>query len=263
MPAGSLNGTPQNSGTFSVTITATDTVGAMVSRSYQLVIAGDSITLGPALLPDAFGTQHYFAQLTASGGTAPYTFTMPSATMWAAGMVVNPDGTITGTPPAGTNALLSFTVQATDANGSTGSRVFQINLRSGAVTLTFAPASLPSAVVAAVYSVAITASGGQAPYTFLATGTLPIGLSLSAAGVLSGTPTTRGTYGIHIQASDANGVTGAIEYVLGIDGPPTGTNILTVDPGSLSFSPPARMTPPRRHRRAFRCSAATPRRTFQ
>ena len=142
----------------------------MATRSYQFVIAGDPITLGPASLPDALGNQPYSAQLTASGGTAPYTFTMPSATNWAAGMVVNPDGTITGTPPAGTTGLLSFTVQATDANGSTSVRVFQINLRPGQVTLTFAPASLPPAVVNTAYSATITASGGQAPYTFSAVG---------------------------------------------------------------------------------------------
>ena len=206
------------------------------ARGYQLVISGDPITLGPATLPDALGNQAYFAQVTASGGTGPYTFTMPSATNWVAGMAVNPDGTITGTPPAGTTALLSFTVQATDANGSTGVRIFQINLRSGQATLTFTPTNLPSAVANSAYSVAITASGGQAPYTFSATGSLPAGLTLSIAGILAGTPTVPGTFGLHIYATDANGVTGTVSYVLTITGPSQGTNTLTVDPGSLSFS---------------------------
>lgn len=41
------------------------------------------------------------------------------------------------------------------------------------------------------------------PLTFVALGVLPTGLSLSAAGVLSGTPTVLGTYpGISIRASD-------------------------------------------------------------
>jgi uncharacterized protein (TIGR03437 family) len=228
--AGSLNGTPQKAGNFSVSITATDSVGAAALRSYQLVIAGDPITLGPASLPDALGNQPYFAQLTASGGTAPYTFTMPSATNWAAGMVVNPDGTITGTPPAGTTALLSFTVQATDANGSTGVHIFQINLRSGQATLIFTPTSLSSALVNTAYSVTISASGGQAPYTFSAVGSLPAGLSLSSAGVLAGTPTVAGTFGIHIQATDAKSVTGTIQYVLNVAGPPS----LTITPVVLS-----------------------------
>ena len=260
--AGSLNGTPQKAGNFSVSITAADSVGAASSRSYQMVIAGDTITLGPASLPDALGNQPYFAQLTASGGTGPYTFTMPSATNWAAGMVVNPDGTITGTPPAGTTALLSFTAQATDANGSTGVHVFQINLRSGQVTLTFAPASLPSAVANTAYSATITASGGQAPYTFSVTGSLPAGLTLSTAGILAGTPTVPGSFGIHVHATDANGVTGTVNYVLTISGSPPGTNTLTVDPGSLSFMR-TRMMQSRPLRRAFRCSVAADRRTFR
>ena len=228
--AGSLNGTPQKAGNFNVSITATDSVGSVASHSYQLVIAGDLITLGPAALPDALGNQPYFAQLTASGGTAPYTFTMPSATNWAAGMTVNPDGTITGTPPAGSTTLLSFTVQAIDANGSTGVRIFQINLRPGQATLTFTPTSLSSALVNTAYSVTITASGGQAPYIFSAVGSLPAGLSLSSAGVLAGTPTVAGTFGIHIQATDAKSLTGTIQYVLNVAGPPS----LTLTPVSLS-----------------------------
>mgnify|MGYP006204912001 CR=1 FL=1 len=42
---------------------------------------------------------------------------------------------------------------------------------------------------------AIISSGGTAPYTYtLQSGALPVGLSLSSAGVLSGTPTERGSY---------------------------------------------------------------------
>src|SRR4029079_1619210 len=67
------------------------------------------------------------------------------------------------------------------------------------------------------YSQTITASGGASPYRFvLLTGSLPPGLTLSSAGVLSGTPTTPGTFGFMIQATDAAGCSGALSYSVAI-----------------------------------------------
>ena len=52
----------------------------------------------------------------------------------------------------------------------------------------------------------------------LDSGTLPAGLTLSAAGVLSGTPTQSGTFPITVTATDANGCTGnGATYTLTID----------------------------------------------
>lgn len=48
-------------------------------------------------------------------------------------------------------------------------------------------------------------SGSLTPITYAAVGTLPAGLSLSSAGVLTGTPTVAGTYaGIIVRATDAS-----------------------------------------------------------
>ena len=57
--------------------------------------------------------------------------------------------------------------------------------------LTLTTTSLPAATLNTAYSATLAASGGVAPYTFtLANGTtLPAGLTLSAAGAISGTPT--------------------------------------------------------------------------
>src|SRR5439155_20025642 len=54
--------------------------------------------------------------------------------------------------------------------------------------------SLPSGTVGTPYSQALSAAGGTAPYTWTVTaGAVPAGLTLSSAGVLSGTPTASGT----------------------------------------------------------------------
>lgn len=51
-------------------------------------------------------------------------------------------------------------------------------------------------------SLTLTATGGTPPYTWSATG-LPPGLSISSGGVISGTPTTAGTYNVTATATDS------------------------------------------------------------
>ena len=60
-----------------------------------------------------------------------------------------------------------------------------------------------------VYSVALKAKKGTAPYTFSVTsGTLPPGLTLSSSGLLSGSPTSSGTYDFTVGVTDDVGNTG-------------------------------------------------------
>lgn len=61
----------------------------------------------------------------------------------------------------------------------------------------------------------VTADGGTAPYTFAVTsGVLPPGLSMSTAGVISGTPTVAGTYDFVVTATDADDDTAAREFTI-------------------------------------------------
>lgn len=53
--------------------------------------------------------------------------------------------------------------------------------------------------------VALTAKGGKAPYTWtVVSGTLPSELTLSASGILSGTPSVAGDYTFTIRAADSS-----------------------------------------------------------
>ena len=61
---------------------------------------------------------------------------------------------------------------------------------------------LPSGTVGTAYSQAFAASGGTPPYSWSVTaGTLPAGLTLSTAGILSGTPTTVDNSNFTVQAT--------------------------------------------------------------
>ncbi len=90
---------------------------------------------------------------------------------------------------------------------------------SGGCSITITPAALPDATVGVAYSQTLTASGGTAPYTFEVTmGTLPPGLTLDpATGVLSGIPTSGGSYTFTITATDSSACTGTITYTINFD----------------------------------------------
>ena len=57
-----------------------------------------------------------------------------------------------------------------------------------------------------VYTNTLTESGGTSPFTWsVSSGSLPAGISLSAGGNLSGTPTATGTSSFTVKVTDANG----------------------------------------------------------
>ncbi|MEY2974466.1 MAG: hypothetical protein RIR49_886, partial [Actinomycetota bacterium] len=65
--------------------------------------------------------------------------------------------------------------------------------------------TLDDATINTTYSATLTATGGIAPLRWSVTsGSLPTGLSLSSAGVLSGTPTTTGTSTFTVTVTDSN-----------------------------------------------------------
>lgn len=77
---------------------------------------------------------------------------------------------------------------------------------SSVCPLAITTGSLPAGVVGTAYSQTFAGTGGLSPYTWTSTGgTLPPGLTLSSGGVLSGTPTTAGTFAFVVTMTDANG----------------------------------------------------------
>jgi hypothetical protein len=77
--------------------------------------------------------------------------------------------------------------------------------------------SMPDATNGVFYTATLTAIGGVAPYLWsLLSGTLPPGLSLSSAGVISGTPTTSGIYNFAVQVTDMIGNSAVLNVGVGL-----------------------------------------------
>ena len=83
------------------------------------------ITVSPTTIPNPLLASAYNQALTASGGTAPYTFTLIAGSL-PSGFSLSPSGLISGT--TFTPGTFTFTVRATDSLGCFGSRSYTINL---------------------------------------------------------------------------------------------------------------------------------------
>ncbi|MGD0429124.1 MAG: putative Ig domain-containing protein [Candidatus Acidiferrales bacterium] len=189
-------------------------------------------------LPDATLNAPYSAPVTATGGVPPLKWTLSSGTLpkgLALGSSTTDTVNITGTPTVA--GVYTVTVTVTDADGASNTSVpFQIVVSSLALTTT---SPLPAGTVDAPYvGVQFTATGGTSPYTFsvAAGSTLPPGLSLTAAGDLTGTPGALGNYSFGISVTD-NGTPPAVitnTYTLVVN--PVQDLTLLTGPYAFSFS---------------------------
>lgn len=129
----------------------------------------------------------YFSRVDASGGRQPYNWTN-SGTL-PPGLIFDGGGNITGTPT--TNGTFNFTATVSDFAGNTTNKNLSITINPA---LQITTTSLPNGTLDQFYSTNLTASGGQPPYTWSVSGSLPQGLSLSPSGNISGMPTNAGNF---------------------------------------------------------------------
>jgi hypothetical protein len=79
-----------------------------------------------------------------------------------------------------------------------------ITVASASAPVQITTSSLPSAQVAVLYSTALAAIDGLAPYKWsITSGALPAGLTLASGGTVSGTPTTSGTFSFTAHVADS------------------------------------------------------------
>jgi hypothetical protein len=86
-------------------------------------------------------------------------------------------------------------------------------------TLTVTTTSLPDGVTGQPYQEQLAAAGGEPPYSWVVTnGNLPNGLTLSTAGVISGTPTATGNFTFTVKVTDALSNTASANLNITIQG---------------------------------------------
>ena len=191
-----------------------------------------SLALHPSTLPAATVGQSYNCgtEITASGGTSPYTYHVTSGGLPPGLSLSASTGALTGTPTAG--GTFTFVVTAVDSAGpprNTGSKAYTLTVNRAIINL--GPYTLPAGRVGSPYPTStINAVGGTLPYTYaLTNGLMPPGLVLSSTGVLSGTPTAVGLFWFEVTATDASAGTG----------PYSGSRsyAVTINPAAINHAP--------------------------
>ena len=225
--------TPAGGG--SDTIWLEDDEGGTVRVDITITAPTSAITVSPATLPTLTAGTPFSQTLTSSGGTSPYTYVLESGPL-PVGLSLTGAGVLSGTPTQ--RGGYSFSVRSTDSTAPTADTV--VKSYTGTVqnpTLTLATPS-GTAIQGAPFSQTLSTTGGVAPHSYqLETGSFPTGISISSAGVVSGTTAAApGNYPVTLRVTDAStgpGVYYELEsYTLTVSPPPSVS--IGVTPASVS-----------------------------
>ena len=208
-----------------VTVTATSVANTSESASVTITVpAKPTVTTTGASLAASVGAA-YSVQLAGSGGVAPYTWTVQTATLPPC-LSMSTGGLITGTVTAVCAGTYSPVFTMTDS-GTPTKLIATVTLSvtiAAAPAITFSGTMPGTGTYNASYTGSAAATGGAGALTYsLAGGSLPTGTSLNAStGAVTGTPTAAGPFSPSIKAADAYGDSNTQGYSI-VVGPATPT----------------------------------------
>ena len=220
---GQITGTPGAAGTSSVGITVTDSGSPVqtATKTLSLTIAPATLTITTASLLDGQVGANYSGAMSVSGGTGAMHW---SATGLPASLTINAStGQIAGMPAATGTSSVNFTVTDSGSPVQTATKTLSLVITPARLAIT--TSALTNGQAGVGYSLTMSASGGTGTLHWAATG-LPANLTISAAGVISGTPASAGTSSVGFTVTDsANPVQSA-----------TRTLSLTITPATLTIT---------------------------
>jgi hypothetical protein len=228
---GAITGTPSTPGLFNFTVQVADGTSTPATQALSITIRAPLAVTGT--LPSGTTGVPYGAAVAASGGVPPYNWSVKAGQL-PPGLAADNAGNVVGVPTRA--GIYSFTLQASDAAGTTAAAAFTVTIISNLGVVT--PPTLASGSAGAAYQATLAASGGTPPYSWsLISGTLPNGLALNgASGMIGGTPTQVGTFTVGVRVTDANSNTATESVTVTIF---SGLAIATapVLPGATAGSP--------------------------
>jgi large repetitive protein len=215
---GTVTGTPTTAGASNFTLQVTDSASATAQQNFSITVNPPALTLlVVSSVPSGTVGVSYSQTLPvqASGGTPPYTW---SASGSVPGLVFQSAAPValSGTPTS--SGTFNLTVQVADSAGLTANKTLAVTIAAGALGITTAR-QLPDGALNTPYTQTIAATGGVPPYTWSATG-LPAGLVVnSSTGVIGGTPSAAGSFGVAITVQDSTLSQFSDRFTLNVDFP--------------------------------------------
>ena len=202
---GKILGVPTTpTGTRLIEFKLKDSKGESVQKVLAMTVnaAPTPLAILTNSLPSGSINQLYAVALSPTGGISPYTWNLKNGSPpLPNGLTLTANGVISGTPTVTSSATHIFTL--TDATSLTVEKALHLSINAIPLSIT-TNSPLPQGTVNQPYTRTLIASGGTSPIEWnLESGSLPAGLALSTAGVISGTPTAAGTSNFTVQVTDS------------------------------------------------------------
>jgi hypothetical protein len=210
---GIISGTPTTA-TASATYTVTATQGTCIkTQGYTFAVNCPTIIFTNSTAMTATVGSVYNLNASVTGNTQTVVYSVSPAL--PTGLSLNTaTGAISGTPTTAT-ASATYTVTATQGTCiKTQGYTFAVSCPN----LTFVNNTLPNRNYNQAYSQTLSVSNTTTAVTYsLSSGSLPLGFTLSTAGVISGTSTSTGVSTFTVLAIDANGCTVSKSFSIGLN----------------------------------------------
>jgi hypothetical protein len=121
-----ITGQPTTAGNSTFTITVTDVTGtSSTSGPLNIVVSTLAFTTTSPLTPGTVNTPYPGVQFAATGGTAPYTFSLAAGSTLPAGLTLS-SGDLTGTPTAAGTFTFGVTVTDSEATPASITQTFTL-----------------------------------------------------------------------------------------------------------------------------------------
>ncbi len=218
---GTITGVPTATGVSSFTVRAVDSTSSttpQVDTQALTIAVNPAVTILPATIPFGAVGLAYSQPFTVSGGFPPYDgpFLQTDGPGPLPPGLSFVNGVIAGTPTQ--PGTTTHEIYAYDQYGNFGNRIYTLIIYT---RVQITNASQPTGQQTQAYSAQLTASGGVPGYTFaVSAGPLPPGLSMNSAGLISGTPTSSGSFPVTFRVTDSVGQTNTRQYTIAIQPPP-------------------------------------------
>lgn len=216
--ATSLCGRAAALGAYSFTLEVSS-AGLREQRPLELEVRSGELPLvvPSQLLPTGLFRRAYQASMVATGGTAPYTWSVVLGKL-PRGLHLRSDGVIQGIAEA--DGRFPLTLRVTDSAGTTADRALELFV-SSPLRLSCVTGALPRQEVGEAYTETLLASGGERPYRWRSVETRRLGAALgeqpallgekpppglildASTGKVSGAPTKMGHYVWTVEVTDA------------------------------------------------------------
>jgi hypothetical protein len=208
--SGAITGDPTVPGNFTFAVQVADSCpaeqgGPATAQAQLSLTVVTLVDITTRSLPAGAQGIAYLAQIEASGGTPPYTWSVAAGSL-PPGLALQPSsGAISGSPASPGN--FSFRVEATDSSPTPQSATKTLALAIGSPgPLAITTSALLDGTVNTPYNAMMAATGGTAPYRWsIPAGALPSGMSLNATtGAIAGKSASTGTANFTVQVADSS-----------------------------------------------------------